>query len=373
MKIVLVGGHLSPALSLIEVLPKDTKVLFIGRKYGLEGDKALSLEFKTVNQLNIPFVSLNTGRWQRKFTRYTIPSFFKLPLAIFRSFLALIRFKPDVVVGFGGYVSLPVVLSAYCLRIPIVIHEQTLEAGFANRFLARLATKICISWQTSRHYFPKEKVVLTGNPIRQFTINNSQLTKDKNKLPTIYITGGSSGSHFINLLVEEIIKELLERYIVIHQTGDAQEFRDFDRLTKIRQSLPLKLRERYEIFKFVDPSKIGEILNKVSLVVSRSGMNIVTELIYFGKPALLIPLPFSQNNEQLKNAKFLEKMGLGKVLHQEETNSKKLLQSIDLMFHNIDNYKINRNELKNLPSQDATQNIISVINYVAKGKTKKFF
>mgnify|MGYP001604277415 CR=1 FL=1 len=372
MKIVLVGGHLSPALAVIEALPKDTKILFVGRKHALEGDKALSLEFKTVNQLNIPFVSLNTGRWQRKFTRYTIPSFFKLPSAIFRSFLALIRFKPDVVVGFGGYVSLPVVLCAYCLRIPIVIHEQTLEAGFANRFLARLATKICISWQTSRHYFPKEKVVLTGNPIRQFTINNSQLTKDKNKLPTIYITGGSSGSHFINTLIGEIIKELLERYIVIHQTGDAQEFHDFDRLAKIRQSLPLKLRERYEILKFVDPSEVGEILNRVSLVVSRSGMNIVTELIYFGKPALLIPLPFSQNNEQLKNAKFLEKMGLGKVLQQDDIDSKSLFQAIDLAFHNIGNYKINKNEFKSTPYKNAAQNIISVINYVAKGK-KKFF
>ena len=330
------------------------------------------MEYRAITGLNIPFVELNTGRWQRKLTKYTFFSLLKLPFGVIKSFLTLVKFRPDVVVGFGGYVSVPVVLCAYLLRIPIVIHEQTLEAGFANRLLARLATKICISWQTSRRYFPKDKVVFTGNPIRQFTINNSQLTKDKNKLPTIYITGGSSGSHFINLLVEGIIKELLERYIVIHQTGDAQEFRDFDRLTKIRQSLPLKLRERYEILKFVDPSEVGEILNRVSLVVSRSGMNIVTELIYFGKPGLLIPLPFSQNNEQLKNAKFLEEMGLGKVLHQGETNSKKLLQSIDLMFHNINNYTINRNELKNLPSQDATQNIISVINYVAKGK-KKFF
>lgn len=371
MKIVLIGGHLAPALSVMEALPKDAEILFIGRKYGLEGDKALSLEYETISQLNIPFVALNTGRLQRKLTRYTIPSFFKLPSGIIRSFLNLLKFKPDIVVGFGGYVSVPVIFSAYLLRIPIVIHEQTLEAGFANRFLARFATKICISWKTSGRFFPKEKTVLTGNPIRQFTINNSQLTIN-NKLPVIYVTGGSSGSHSINVLIEEIIKELLERYVVIHQTGDAQEFRDFDRLTKLREDLPARERARYILKKFVDPSEVGDILNKTSLVVSRSGMNIVTELLYFEKPALLIPLPFSQNNEQLKNAQFLENIGLAKVLQQGELDSKKLFQAIDLALHNINNYKIQDRELKNLPGRNATKNIISVINYVAKEKTKVF-
>lgn len=378
MRIVLIGGHLAPALSVIEALPKAS-VLFIGRKYGLEGDRALSLEYKTISQLGIPFVALNTGRLQRKLTRYTIPSFFKLPSGIIRSFLTLIKFKPDIVVGFGGYVSVPVVLSAYLLRIPIVIHEQTLEAGFANRLLARFATKICISWKTSRRYFPKEKTVLTGNPIRQFRITasqrgeqNSELRIKENKLPIIYITGGSSGSHSINVLIEAIIKELLERYVVIHQTGDAQEFADFDRLNKIREDLPARERARYILKKFVDPSEVGDILNKTSLVVSRSGMNIVTELLYFEKPALLIPLPFSQNNEQLKNAQFLENIGLAKVLQQGELDSKKLFQAIDLALHNVNNYKIQDRELKNLPGRNATRNIISVINYVAKEKTKIF-
>jgi uncharacterized protein (TIGR00661 family) len=140
------------------------------------------------------------------------------------------------------------------------------------------------------------------------------------------------------------------------------------------------LSERYILKKFVDPQEVGDLFNRVSLVISRSGMNIVSELLYFEKPALLVPLPFSQNNEQLKNARFLEKMGLGKVLQQDDTDSKKLLQTINLMFANLDNYKINDQELKNLPGKNArfagrraTRNIISVINYVAKSKTKKLF
>ncbi len=373
MKIVLIGGHLAPALSVLEALPKDTKVLFIGRKYGLEGDKALSLEYKTITGLNIPFVALNTARLQRKLTKYTLPSLLKFPSGITRAFITLIKFKPDVVVGFGGYVSIPVIISAFFLRIPVVIHEQTMEVGFSNRIIARFATKICISWNSSRKYFPKEKVVLTGNPIRKFKIQNSKfkIIGKENKLPIIYITGGSSGSHFINTQIEGCISNLLEKYIVVHQTGDAQEFHDFDRLEKLKKSMPQKLSMRYMLKKFVDPREIGDLLSKTSLIISRSGMNTITELLHFEKPALLIPLPYSQNNEQLKNAKFLENIGLGKVLYQTDLNSKKLYQAIDLMSHNIKNYKIDRRELKNLPGKNTAQNIIEVIKYVGKSKTEK--
>ena len=371
MKIVLIGGHLAPALSVLEALPKDTKVLFIGRKYGLEGDKALSLEYKTITGLNIPFVALNTARLQRKLTKYTLPSLLKFPSGITRAFITLIKFKPDVVVGFGGYVSIPVIISAFFLRIPVVIHEQTMEVGFSNRIIARFATKICISWNSSRKYFPKEKVVLTGNPIRKFQISNFKFQIPNENLPVIYITGGSSGSHFINTQIEGCISNLLEKYLVVHQTGDAQEFHDFDRLEKLKKSMPQKLSMRYMLKKFVDPREIGDLLSKTSLIISRSGMNTITELLHFEKPALLIPLPYSQNNEQLKNAKFLENIGLGKVLYQTDLNSKKLYQAIDLMSHNIKNYKIDRRELKNLPGKNTAQNIIEVIKYVGKSKTEK--
>lgn len=376
MKIVIIGGHLSPALCVMDALPKDAKTLFIGRKYALEGDSALSLEYKTITRLNIPFVGLNTGRLQRKLTRFTLFSLLKLPFGIIKSFFILIGFRPDVVVGFGGYVSIPVILCAFMLKIPVVIHEQTMEAGLANRLISRFAKKICISWNSSRKYFPKDKVVLTGNPIRKFPILNPQLYISEsifnNKLPTIYVTGGSSGSHFINVLMKGIIEELLKKYNIIHQVGDAHEYHDFDNLEQLRESLPEKFHDNYILKKFIDPSEVGELIKSSSLIISRSGMNIVTELLYFEKPALLIPLPFSQNNEQLKNAKFLEKIGIGKVLQQNILSSKKLFQEINLMFHNLDNYKVNKNELENMSYKNATQNIISVINYVTKEKREKF-
>lgn len=371
MKIVLIGGHLAPALSILEALPKDTQVLFIGRKYALEGDDALSLEYKAITSLNVPFIGLNTGRLQRKITKFTLSSLLKLPLGIVKSFFILIRFRPDVVMGFGGYVSIPVALCAFMLRIPVVIHEQTMEAGFANRLISRFAKKICISWQTSRKYFPKNKVILTGNPIRKFPIFNPQFSIFNNKLPTIYITGGSSGSHFINVLIEGIVKELLRKFNLIHQAGDAHEYSDYDRLDQLRKSLPEKFRDNYVLEKFIDPSEIGELISSSSLIISRSGMNTITELIYFEKPAILIPLPFSQKNEQLKNARFLEKIGLGIVLQQPELNGKKLLSAVNKMFKNISKFRINKTEFRNLPGKNSAQNIISVINHVCESKTKK--
>lgn len=373
MRIVLIGGHLAPALSVLEALPKNTEVLFIGRKYALEGDNALSLEYKTITSLKVPFIGLNTGRLQRKLTKYTFFSLLKLPIGIIKSFLILIDFRPDVVVGFGGYVSIPVAFCSFMLRIPIVIHEQTMGVGLANRVVSKFAKKICISWDSSRKYFAKNKVVLTGNPIRKFPIFDAQFSLFNNKLPTIYITGGSSGSHFINVLVEGIIAELLRKYNIIHQSGDAQEYHDFDRLRQLKESLPEKLRENYILEKFMDPSRIGDLLTSSSLIISRSGINTVTELIYFEKPAILIPLPFAQSGEQLKNAKFLREIGLGIVLPQLGLNQKKLLQKIKQMFNNINNYKINKEKLGVLPGKKAAQNIISVINYVYKSKTQKTF
>jgi len=366
MKIILIGGHLAPALSVLEALPKDAQVLFIGRKYAMEGDNALSLEYKTMTSLKIPFIGLNTGRWQRKLTKYTLLSLLKIPFGVIKAFLILIRFRPDIVVGFGGYVSIPVIFCASLLRIPVVIHEQTLGAGLANKLVSRFAKKICISWNSSKEYFPKDKIVMTGNPIRKFPILNAKFSLFKNNLPTIYITGGSLGSHVINILIEGIISELLEKYNIIHQAGDTCEYRDFERLEELKMNLPEELRDNYILKKFIDPSQIGDILNLSSVVISRSGMNTVTELIYFEKPALLIPLPFSQNNEQLKNAEFLEKIGLGIVLSQSKVNQKKLLQTIELIFRNIKKYKINKKEFKGLSGKNAAQNIISVINHVYK-------
>lgn len=383
MKLVVIGGHLSPALSVIEAMPKDAKILFVGRKYSFEGDKAVSLEYKTIQSLSIQFSEITSGRLQRKFTRYTINSLLKFPIGIIQSFFILRKFKPDVVIGFGGYVSLAVGICAFLMRIPVVIHEQTLEAGFANKIISIFAKKICISWDSSFKYFPRSKTVLTGNPNRHSGKRSASrianvmgdagqasmtgLYDMGKKLPIIYITGGSTGSHFINTLVEGCIRQLLDKFIVIHQTGDAQKHNDFVHLQNQRERLSSELKARYTITKFVEPSQVGFILENCDLVISRAGVNIITELIYFEKPAILIPLPFSQREEQLKNARFFEMHKLGEVILQNEIDSEMLYNKVTSMFDNIGKYKLDKGR-SGLPRREAAKNIIKVIEYVGKQK-----
>src|SRR5436305_1641956 len=132
MKLLIVaggGGHFAPALAVIEKLPKEIEILVVGRKYVFEGDRTLSLEYQTATKLRIPFKTLTTGRLQRKFTRYTFNSLLKIPIGLSQATNILTKFKPDAVLSFGGYISVPVTLAASILRIPLVLHEQTLEAG----------------------------------------------------------------------------------------------------------------------------------------------------------------------------------------------------------------------------------------------------
>src|SRR3989344_445253 len=328
MKLLIVaggGGHFAPALAVIEKLPKDWELLVVGRKYVFEGDQSLSLEYQTATKLNIPFHALTTGRLQRKFTRYTINSLLKIPIGLSQATSILAKFKPDVVLSFGGYVSVPITLAASILRIPLVIHEQTLEAGISNKLIAKFAKKICISWEESRKFFPENKTILTGNPLRkEFEMGDLRTDEFKKSIPhikvnepTIYITGGSSGSHAINVLIEGCIVKLLQKYNIIHQVGEATQFKDFERLSKLRESLSDELKVGYTLVKFIEPSKVADYLTASDLVISRSGMNTVTELMYFGKPSILIPLPYGQHHEQLKNAIFMKKLGLAEIAQQK--------------------------------------------------------
>lgn len=372
MKIVIVGGHLAPALAIIERLPKDTQILFIGRKYALEGDKAFSLEYQKITSLGVSFVNLTTGRLQRKFTRFTLPSLFKLPIGFIHAFKILANYKPDVVVCFGGYVQIPVVAAAYLLNIPVITHEQTRKGGLANKLISRVAKTICISWPESAAYFPKEKTILTGLPLRKEFFQKSNITKDKNR-KTVYITGGSLGAHAINVLVEGTLAKLLEKFYIIHQTGDAKEYNDYGRLEKIRGQLPKNLQDKYKLVKFIDPKDTAVVMNSADLVISRSGINTVAELMYLEKPSLLIPLPHGQAQEQLGNAVSLQKLGIAHILHQEELSPEILYSQITRFIAKLDKEGVSTLQSKKLINYDAAEKIVQLIiqAYRQKSSQKK--
>lgn len=365
MRLVITGGHLSPALSVIENLPSDVEVFFIGRKSAFEGDSSPTLEYQVIKSLGISFTSLPSSRFQRKFTTYTIPSLLKLPYVFFKTTRILKKIRPDVVLGFGGYVSFPVCVAAFFLKIPVVIHEQTLGAGLANREISRWAKKVCISWRTSEEFFPKRKIVLTGNPLRKEIIEAARIIPKKLGIPIIYVTGGSTGSHFINELIAESLPELLKNYIVIHQAGDSKVYNDFEKLSEIKKTLPLGLSERYDLRKFTTNEEIGQVFANATVVVGRAGMNTITEIIYLKKPSILIPLKIAAGREQLKNAMFAKEVGLSEILEQDKLSSSKFIATLKDMIKNIEKYRPAEG-LGILIDKSAPLHIISIITDVAK-------
>ena len=398
-KILITGGHLSPVLAVIEELKKrkEWEIFFVGRKYPLEGDKAVSLEYRIIEKLGIPFFELKTGRFQRRFTRYTISSLFKIPLGLVQSFFVIKKTSPDLILSFGGYLAFPIVLAGWLLKIPIVTHEQTMTSGLANKLIAYFAKKICLSWSETLKNFPKKKAVLTGNPIRK-EIFNYQLSEGKSPFtkalhfftsevarrdssdggsfkkckafPLIYITGGSLGAHSINEVVMQILPQLLKKYRIIHQCGESTVYKDYEQLRTTNYELSTNLRKRYYLMKFVELEDIGWVLNSADLVVSRAGANVITELLALAKPAILIPLPWAGEGEQDKNAQILKKLGSAKILSQEKLTGETLCQCIKSLIQNIEKYKKNAEKGKKLIKLDAVEKIVDILEEIVLKKKK---
>ncbi len=372
MKVAIVGGHMTPALAVIAALPKETQVSYVGRKHAFEGDKGVSLEYQTITKMGIPFYPLTTGRVQRRLSLHTVPSLVKIPYGVTQALLLLRKIKPDIVMSFGGYLSVPVGFAASLLHIPVVIHEQTQEAGLGNKVVARFAKKVCLSWESSAKYFPKEKIVMTGNPLlKTYPTAGIEGLIPEGRLPLVVIVGGSAGSHALNVFVEKSAEKLLEKIRVIHQTGDAQVFDDFERLAGMRSQLPKDLQKRYVLTKFVDPQNIVTLFKKADLVVSRAGVNTITELLILNQPALLIPLPSGQKNEQLKNAQYFKKMGLGEYFEQSELTPEKLFDGILGMIEKKGDYiNAHHQEFAKL-HEGAASHIVEILeNACKKSETK---
>lgn len=362
MKILVTGTHFTPAQATIEELIKDSlvEIVYVGRKSTREGDDSPSVESPVLKELNVRFIPVVSGRLQRSFTIYTIPSLLKIPFGFLQAFLILIKEKPDAVLSFGGYISVPVVVLAWFLSIPVILHEQTLVSGLANRINSYFADKIALSF-SENHVFDGKNTILTGNPLRKeiLGIDNNMAHVGKNviyseKLPVLLVTGGNQGSHIINQTLAEILPELTQIAYVIHQTGDSK-FADYEQLVKLR--LSLKNPERFLVTKWVDAHEMGYVLKSVDLAVSRAGINTLLELAYFGIPTLVIPIPYLYQDEQNVNGKFFTELGLTRVLPQRNLTGKNLLENIKNMIKDLKNLKEKAKEAKKVVIPDAAKRL----------------
>lgn len=366
MKILITGTHFTPAQAVIEELQKfpNTQIVYLGRKFTQEGDRIPSVESQVLPKMGIKFIPLVTGRIRRIFDIQTVFSLFKIPIGFIQAFYFVVKENPDVVLSFGGYTGVPIVFSSWLLSKPIIIHEQTLVSGLANRVSGFFADKIAVSFQTD-YPFDKKKVILTGNPIRKEFLGEKN---ESDGIPTIYVTGGNQGSHIINQTIEEKLNELTKNYHVFHQTGDSK-FKDFERLSLKREKM--KYKNRYLVKKWFDSSEVKEIFKKASLVISRAGANTLLELAYFGIPAIIIPLPYLYKNEQMINARYFQKLGLCKVLTQDSLSSDTLLKQIKAIFSKFDIIKREASRARNIVIDDSAQRVAQEVLTLATSNDKK--
>lgn len=341
MRIIITGTHFTPAVAVIEELKKivNPQITYVGRMTTQEGDRTQSIESAVLPKLGIKFISLITGRLQRNFTFFTIISLLKIPIGFMQAFYIIFSEKPDVVLSFGGYVAVPIVFVSWLFSIPVIIHEQTLVPGLANKISSIFANKIALSFKRDNKF--DSRIVLTGNPLRKKILNPDKnipleykklfINAKAEHLPVILVTGGNQGSHIINQNIEASLNRLTKIAFIIHITGN-NKFNDFKKAENWRN-------DHYLVKKWIG-DEYGAILSRVDLVIARAGINTLMELACLAKPALVIPIPYLYQDEQDKNASFFERLGLVQILPQSKL-------SAGLLFKNIKSLLNNLNYLKN--------------------------
>lgn len=319
------GGHIFPAVSIANELKKmvpDAEILFVGALGKMEMEKVPAAGYKIIG---LPIAGI-----QRKLTLANLKFPFLLLQSIFKARSIVKEFKPDVVVGTGGYASGPLLRAATSMGIPALIQEQNSYAGVTNKWLSKKASKICVAYEGMEAFFPKEKIILTGNPVRQ-DIKDVELKREEGQKffgldpnrKTILVIGGSLGAKGINEALGEGLKEIADNnFQLIWQTGKVY----FD--TAKQQAAPYESKN----IKAVDfISRMDLAYAVADVVISRAGAGAVSELCIVKKPSILIPLLTAAEDHQTKNAMSLVNKQAAILVRDNEAKSKLVKEVIALM------------------------------------------
>ncbi|PIY80144.1 MAG: hypothetical protein COY80_04485 [Candidatus Pacebacteria bacterium CG_4_10_14_0_8_um_filter_42_14] len=354
MKILISGGHLTPALAFIDFVKTQKKIemVFVGRIYSQERSKQRSHESEEVSKRKVRFIPFKSGKLLPSASIFALKELGLLIQGIFHALLIIRSEKPTLVVTFGGYMAVPLALAAWLHRIPVVLHEQTSVVGVSNSFIGRIATLVAVSYPHVEKVFQGRDVVVTGNLLRKQLLNQevsrpTWLAATTSK-PILYITGGNQGSEVINTSVLQLLPQLTRDWTVIHQCGTVSEQSDYQKVLEDEsRKLSAVGRERYAVREWINENELAWIYQNCAAAVSRSGANTTFEFLYFAIPSILIPLPFSPRQEQQKNAEFLAKMGGAILLSQKELSTQSLRNSLSELQKNARRYK--NKLLKNTP------------------------
>ena len=344
------GGHIYPAVAIANELKfrfPEAEFLFVGAK-----DK---MEMQKVPQAGYAIKGLWISGIQRKLTIDNMMFPFKLLSSLWNSFKIIKSFKPDVVIGTGGFASGAVLKVASMLGIPTVIQEQNSYPGITNKLLAKKANKICVAYENLEKFFPKDKMILTGNPVRQDLINEASKSEaiahfklDANK-KTVLVLGGSLGARKINQLIEKELGFLLSQNIqIIWQCGKLY-LNDYSKYNE---------KDNVQVVAFID--RMDLVYAAADLVISRSGASSVSELCIVGKPTIFIPSPNVAEDHQTKNAKAISDINGAILIKESELEAQFETVFIDLFSNESKQVELSEN-IKKLAKPNATKDIVEEI------------
>jgi len=357
------GGHTSAGLAVASVLEeRGADVQWIGSRTGIEA--------RRVPEAGLPFHVIPTGKLRRYWDWHNVSDLaVRMPAGVARSWQLLRRLRPSLLFATGGFVSLPPALAARALGVPIVVHEQTAVPGLANRIVAGFARRIALTFAVSGEALPKDRCVLTGNPLRPELRGGSREAACRRfsldpALPIVYVTGGAQGAHRINRTVGEMLPDLLTACQVIHQCGDNPSTGDRPWLAARAEALREPLGRRYVLTAYVG-SELADVYAGADLVIGRSGAGTVNECLHLGKPAIYIPLPGASGDEQTVNARLVEAAGGGLVLPQASLTPAALLGAVERLLTDRQMLQATGERARTLAVPDAAERIARLILEVA--------
>lgn len=303
-KIIITGTHTTPAIELIHQLKNDRDfdwdIYYIGRQYNSSFNTEKSIESKIIPQYKVKFFGIQCGKFDRRWLPNTLSGLPQIYTGFIESFELIKNIKPHLIVSFGGYVSVPVVIAAFLQKISSITHEQTHTLSLSTKINSMFCKHIALSFPSNKK---SDKYVITGNLLRREIFNphsrffeNQKL--DLKKFPLIYLTAGNQGSHHLNIVLKKLLPFLTQNFTIIHQVGT----KDFKSFSKLLKKFP-----HYFVKNYVDSTDIGWVFHNSKLIVCRAGANTTQEIAALNLKSIVIPLPVSQQNEQIKNALWLQK------------------------------------------------------------------
>lgn len=351
------GGHFYPLIAVANVLNKNDQkpeLYYFGPS---PYDKNLLLEN------NVLYISCPAGKLRRYFS---IQNFFDIFRSFFGIFIAIWKLYviyPDVIFSKGGFTSVPILMAARFLRIPVVIHESDAVPGRANLLAVKFAKYIGIAYDDAAQYFPAQKTALVGIPIRneiaKIVENPFEELGIPNDRPLIYVTGGSTGANRINDLILSSLSQLLQKYRVFHQTGPA----NLEELRLTAQSLldGTTLAQNYYLEGSIDAKMVSSLMSAASLIITRAGSTTLFEIAAHGKPAIVIPIPEDVSRDQRSNAYAYARSGAAVVIEEHNLTSNLLGQEISSIISNPDRYNSMSKAANSFYIEGAAEKIATIL------------